>query len=299
MRALVLPTSQCARTAGRSVGSGAPRARLSWASSFSDHAAQRGPAAGAASRQPSTSEPSPAAVAAAGTSLPGVSAEELGECGCCCWLYLALVLLPLPACAGNEQPESMMLPWGLPMPGRVNRTRQLRPSTPPPPACSHHHTCYPPADASITPKLVVFGGSGYVGSHVCEEGLRMGVAVTSINRSGRPKNLKGAWVDQVTWVQVGHTCSPGSSCGADASGGREGGRQGGALAGCILQLLFIPQAPCEPPHPPPHTPPATPAHACALCRETRWTRSSPGETCSKARWALCPPWGPSAATSSC
>lgn len=30
----------------------------------------------------------------------------------------------------------------------------------------------------------------------------MGAAVTSVSRSGRPRNLTGAWLDSVEWVQV-------------------------------------------------------------------------------------------------
>lgn len=50
---------------------------------------------------------------------------------------------------------------------------------------------------------VVFGGNGYVGSRVCQQALAMGCGVVSINRSGRPRNLHGDWLDQVEWVQVG------------------------------------------------------------------------------------------------
>ena len=37
----------------------------------------------------------------------------------------------------------------------------------------------------LQPKVVVFGGNGFVGSYVCRSLLGMGVAVTSINRSGQ------------------------------------------------------------------------------------------------------------------
>ncbi len=53
------------------------------------------------------------------------------------------------------------------------------------------------------PPQVVFGGNGYVGSRVCQQGLAMGCGVVSVNRSGRPRNLRGDWLDQVEWVQVG------------------------------------------------------------------------------------------------
>lgn len=54
---------------------------------------------------------------------------------------------------------------------------------------------------TLLPKLVVFGGNGYVGSRVCQQALAMGCGVVSINRSGRPRNLHGDWLDQVEWVQ--------------------------------------------------------------------------------------------------
>ena len=50
------------------------------------------------------------------------------------------------------------------------------------------------------PQLLVFGGSGYVGSHVCREALRVGLPVTSISRSGKPTNDTRPWVNDVTWL---------------------------------------------------------------------------------------------------
>ncbi|GMH32655.1 hypothetical protein BSKO_00489 [Bryopsis sp. KO-2023] len=50
-------------------------------------------------------------------------------------------------------------------------------------------------------KLVVFGGNGFVGSRVCEAGVNKGLAVVSVNRSGRPSWLKSSWGDQVEWVE--------------------------------------------------------------------------------------------------
>lgn len=49
------------------------------------------------------------------------------------------------------------------------------------------------------PKLLVFGGNGYVGSHVCQQGIRTGVPVVSVSRSGRPGNADSSWADQVEW----------------------------------------------------------------------------------------------------
>jgi hypothetical protein len=54
---------------------------------------------------------------------------------------------------------------------------------------------------SSLPKLIVFGGNGFVGSRVCEEALRTGLGVVSINRSGPPK-LSSPWIKDVEWVRV-------------------------------------------------------------------------------------------------
>ena len=51
------------------------------------------------------------------------------------------------------------------------------------------------------PKLIVFGGNGFVGTRVCEEALQTGLAVVSINRSGPPK-ATAAWTSDVEWVSV-------------------------------------------------------------------------------------------------
>ncbi len=51
------------------------------------------------------------------------------------------------------------------------------------------------------PKLLVFGGSGFVGTRVCEEAVKTGLAVVSVNRSGPPK-LSADWVSNVEWIQV-------------------------------------------------------------------------------------------------
>ena len=51
------------------------------------------------------------------------------------------------------------------------------------------------------PKLLVFGGSGFVGSRVCEEALKTGLPVVSVNRSGPPK-LSPDWASNVEWIQV-------------------------------------------------------------------------------------------------
>lgn len=54
----------------------------------------------------------------------------------------------------------------------------------------------------MLPRIVVFGGSGFVGSKVCQHAVEMGVTVTSISRSGRPRFLDGTkWADSVEWIR--------------------------------------------------------------------------------------------------
>eukprot|EP00898_Chlorokybus_atmophyticus_P003661 jgi/Chlat1/4296/Chrsp29S04556 len=55
-------------------------------------------------------------------------------------------------------------------------------------------------DKQSADKIVVIGGNGFVGSHVCKEAMARGIDVTSINRSGPPKE-HAAWVHKVNWVQ--------------------------------------------------------------------------------------------------
>ncbi|EOA21046.1 hypothetical protein CARUB_v10001385mg, partial [Capsella rubella] len=51
-----------------------------------------------------------------------------------------------------------------------------------------------------TEKLLVLGGNGFVGSHVCKEALDRGLSVSSLSRSGR-SSLKESWATRVTWHQ--------------------------------------------------------------------------------------------------
>ncbi|XP_009363182.1 uncharacterized protein At1g32220, chloroplastic isoform X2 [Pyrus x bretschneideri] len=51
-----------------------------------------------------------------------------------------------------------------------------------------------------TDKLLVLGGNGFVGSHVCREALGRGLSVASLSRSGRSK-LHDSWANTVTWHQ--------------------------------------------------------------------------------------------------
>lgn len=59
------------------------------------------------------------------------------------------------------------------------------------------------------PKMVVFGGNGFVGTRICEQGVSMGLKVISINRSGRPDWLKASWASNVDW-EVGDALEPAS-----------------------------------------------------------------------------------------
>ncbi|KAK4600516.1 hypothetical protein RGQ29_010243 [Quercus rubra] len=51
-----------------------------------------------------------------------------------------------------------------------------------------------------TEKLLVLGGSGFVGSHVCREALDRGLTVASLSRSGR-STIRDSWANHITWHQ--------------------------------------------------------------------------------------------------
>ncbi|KAF5207157.1 NAD(P)-binding Rossmann-fold superfamily protein [Thalictrum thalictroides] len=53
----------------------------------------------------------------------------------------------------------------------------------------------PPSD-----KLLVLGGNGFVGSHVCKEALDRGLSVASLSRSGK-SSIKDSWASKVEWHQ--------------------------------------------------------------------------------------------------
>ncbi|KAL3650955.1 hypothetical protein CASFOL_007358 [Castilleja foliolosa] len=57
------------------------------------------------------------------------------------------------------------------------------------------HIPPPPTD-----KLLVIGGNGFVGSHICKEALNHGLTVASLSRSGR-SSIKEPWANNVTWHQ--------------------------------------------------------------------------------------------------
>ncbi|KAH7444815.1 hypothetical protein KP509_02G093000 [Ceratopteris richardii] len=50
-----------------------------------------------------------------------------------------------------------------------------------------------------TEKILVLGGSGFVGSAVCKAAVGQGIEVVSLSRSGRP-SYTDTWSDQVTWI---------------------------------------------------------------------------------------------------
>lgn len=49
-------------------------------------------------------------------------------------------------------------------------------------------------------KLLVLGGNGFVGSHICREALDRGLTVASLSRSGR-SSLRDSWATNVIWHQ--------------------------------------------------------------------------------------------------
>lgn len=49
-------------------------------------------------------------------------------------------------------------------------------------------------------KVVVFGGSGFIGSHICEQLVAGGHIVTSVSRGGKPEAIIGMWSDKMTWL---------------------------------------------------------------------------------------------------
>ncbi|KAI4337219.1 hypothetical protein L6164_015664 [Bauhinia variegata] len=51
-----------------------------------------------------------------------------------------------------------------------------------------------------TNKLLVLGGNGFVGSHICREALDRGLSVASLSRSGR-SSLHDSWANNITWYQ--------------------------------------------------------------------------------------------------
>nr|GEW25775.1 NAD(P)-binding domain-containing protein [Tanacetum cinerariifolium] len=52
----------------------------------------------------------------------------------------------------------------------------------------------------LTEKLLVLGGNGFVGSHICKEALDRGFLVASLSRSGK-SSIQEPWANNVSWHQ--------------------------------------------------------------------------------------------------
>ena len=48
-------------------------------------------------------------------------------------------------------------------------------------------------------RLLVVGGSGFVGSNILQRAVQKGIEVRSLNRSGKPQWQDVPWIDQVDW----------------------------------------------------------------------------------------------------
>ncbi|EFJ16128.1 hypothetical protein SELMODRAFT_116985, partial [Selaginella moellendorffii] len=48
--------------------------------------------------------------------------------------------------------------------------------------------------------ILVLGGNGFVGSHVCREAVVRDIPVASLNRSGKP-HIDEPWVNKVEWIR--------------------------------------------------------------------------------------------------
>lgn len=67
------------------------------------------------------------------------------------------------------------------------------------------------------PKLVIFGGNGFVGSRVTEEAVKTGLSVVSVSRRGTPPpGVSAPWTSQVEWARVRpvHCCAGHVLCGS-------------------------------------------------------------------------------------
>lgn len=62
---------------------------------------------------------------------------------------------------------------------------------------------FAPLSAQAAPgKVVVLGGSGFIGSRICEALVAQGAPVVSVSRSGSPPEGAGAWAQKVTWKKA-------------------------------------------------------------------------------------------------
>ena len=70
---------------------------------------------------------------------------------------------------------------------------------------SHYSTLSPsPTQFKIQnsqPHLIVLGGSGFIGSHICQAALSHGCKVTSLSRSGQPLLVED-WTSKINWQKV-------------------------------------------------------------------------------------------------
>ncbi|CAM9162794.1 unnamed protein product [Ascophyllum nodosum] len=73
--------------------------------------------------------------------------------------------------------------------------------TPPPRTTAEDIPDNSSSSSQEVPKVVVFGGNGFVGQHVCQAALRLGAEVVSVNRSGAPPEGGKDWVGDVRWVR--------------------------------------------------------------------------------------------------
>lgn len=64
----------------------------------------------------------------------------------------------------------------------------------------HSSPTSPSPQPSALPHLVVFGGSGFIGSRVAAAALDSGLDVVSVSRSGRPRGASAPWAADVDWV---------------------------------------------------------------------------------------------------
>jgi len=51
-------------------------------------------------------------------------------------------------------------------------------------------------------RLLVVGGSGFIGRAICRQAVAAGHEVRSVSRSGRPEDAAGSWVDRVEWTSA-------------------------------------------------------------------------------------------------
>ncbi|ODV98285.1 hypothetical protein PACTADRAFT_48073 [Pachysolen tannophilus NRRL Y-2460] len=62
------------------------------------------------------------------------------------------------------------------------------------------------SSSAVQKSLVVFGGNGFLGRRICQQGIQKGYKITSMSRSGAPpKNIlpsDNQWVEKVNWKKV-------------------------------------------------------------------------------------------------